>query len=247
MTVTIVTFIWPGNRNYLPEHVALMAAGLKRHMTSDYRFVCITDDTNGDFGGAEVMETPMMARRLGIARTPEAERFPSCYRRLWLFSEEARVRFGPGRVMLTDVDALVTGDWTPLFDYPNDFVGWYRPKGSWGDVERRVAGGTWLLRTGTRTEVYDDFIRDTATAIRGARGAGYRGSDQAWISYKLAEHAFTWPEPSGIYSIRDFTRKNRGMIVTDIPDDAKVVHFNGLYGPWDREMQIKHPWVGDYL
>ena len=246
MTVTIVTFIWPGNRDYRPEHVALMAAGLKRHLTCNYRFVVITDDTNGDFGGAEVMETPMMARVLGNVPTPEAARFPSCYRRLWLFSEEAKLKLGD-RIMLTDVDALVTGDWSPLFDYPHDFVGWYRPKGTWGDVERRVAGGTWLLRTGTRTEVYDEFIIDPEAATRAARAAGYRGSDQAWISYMLAVDAFTWPEPSGIYSIRDLNRDDRSRVITQIPHDSKIIHFNGLYGPWDKEIQIKHPWVGDYL
>ncbi len=244
---TIVTFIWAGERDYRPEHVAIMAEALKRRMTGLYRFVVVTDDPDADHGGAETFRTPDAAVALGKWKTPEASRFPSCYRRLWMFSKEA-CELGE-RVLMTDVDAVVVDDWAPLFRPDADFVGWHRPKGTWGSVERRVAGGMWLLRTGTMSHVYDQFVKDPPGAIARARALGFRGSDQAWISHKLADRtsACVWPAWAGIYSVRDFTRDDRRAIVRKIPADTRVVHFNGLKSPWNADAQTQHPWVKEFM
>ena len=102
------------------------------------------------------------------------------------------------RVLLVDIDFVVIRDMAHLLDRPEDFVGW-RPRALWGRPNR-IGGGMYLLRTGSRTGVYQDF--KGATSIREARNAGFRGSDQAWISYKLGRPA-VWPANSGLYSIRD--------------------------------------------
>ncbi len=242
--ITIVTFAWQGTRNYGAPHVASLAAMLHRHLTCKYRFVAIVDNPNGDFGpNVDVMEMPPNIKTLSLLKTPEKGRFPSCYCRLWLFSSEARM-LGE-RIILTDVDIVVTNDWAPLLNQTADFVGWL-PGQAWGNTERRVAGGMWLLRTGSRTNVYDDFVRDPQAAIKEARQAGFRGSDQAWISYKLARDAPIWPKGSGIYSVRDFTRKDRSATIHSIPSDARVVHFNGIKQPWERASWKQHPWLADY-
>lgn len=239
--LTIVTWLWRGERDYRAEHAAVLARMLARHMTAPYRLVAIADPgIEGDFGGADVMRTPEAALALADLRTPEGPRFPSSYRRLWMFSDEARC-LGE-RVLLTDVDVVVTGDWAPLAAVDADFVGW-RPMQQWGTA-RRLGGGLWLLRTGSRTEVYDRFAGEDS--IREARAAGHRGSDQAWISHCLAETAAVWPWDAGIYSIRDMTW-GAGKRETDAPPaDARIVQFNGPVKPWDREAQEKHPWVTEY-
>ena len=243
--VTIVTFVWNGNRDYGPEHVRVLAAMLARHMSVPYRLVAIADDPRGDWGGAEVMETPPAARALGKLETPEGKAFPSSYRRLWMFSREA-AQLG-GRLLLTDVDIVVTGDWAPLLDFDAPFVGW-RPGQNWPkpSQEVRVAGGMYLLTPGAPevARVWDRF--EGQSSILEARQANYRGSDQAWISYCLAPSAPIWPKDSGIYSIRDMTRDNRQKRTAAPPADARVVHFNGHGKPWHAATRAQHPWVGKY-
>lgn len=236
MTPTVCTWIWnSGFREYLPEHVRVLAAMVKRHLARPHRFVCITDE-QGDFGpDVEVMATPPEARALGELKTPEGARFPSCYRRLWMFSEAAKV-LGE-RVLLLDVDLVVTRDLSPIFDRTEPFVGW-RPFRDWG-AQLRFGGGIYLLTPGARTKVWDDF--NGADSIAKARAAGFRGSDQAWISYKLGATEPYFDRQSGIYSIRDF-RLSPHLL----PDDARLVQMNGPAKPWSREAR-RLPWVEQHF
>lgn len=241
--ISIITWLWSGNREYLPEHVKILGNSLRKHMSFPYRFIVIADDTVGDFGDAEVIKTPENALRLSNIGSPECRGkitkgiFPSCYRRLWLFSEEAKTL--GNRIINTDVDCVVTDDWLPLIQHDHSFVGW-QPEQRWG-TEKRVAGGMWMLNTGSYCEVYEDFIKDPILAIKLAREAGYRGSDQAWLSYKLASKVSVWPPDAGIISIRDLKNK------CSIPASTRVVHFNGSHKPWDKISISQHSWLTNYI
>lgn len=238
--LTIVTFIWRGERDYGPEHANALKAMLDRHMLTRFRLVVIADEPSPLYDPSiEFMLMPTEARMLADIPSPEGGRFPSSYRRLWLFSAMAR-QLG-SEIILTDVDVVVTGDWSHLAEWRGtEFVGW-KPRMRWGG-EHRLAGGMWYLRTGARTEVWDEFVKDPHAAIAKARAAGFRGSDQAWISYMLTDSAATWPASAGIYSVRDFTRSPE-EVVPDIPADACVVHFNGNVKPWMPEARVRHPWI----
>jgi hypothetical protein len=221
--ITIVTWLWKGNRPYQPHHVAVLASMFRRHLSIPHRFVCITD-MDGDFGdGVEVMNMPNAARALGEYRTPEAPHFPSCYRRLWMFSNEARC-LGE-RVMLVDVDMVLTGSVDHLFEHTAPFVGWM-PRQTWGHGPR-LGGGMYLMTPGSHTEVFDDF--NGHESIKEARAAGFRGSDQAWISHKLCGEVDLWPHSAGIYSIRDL---KQGLL----PSNARLVQFNGSVKPWQSRL-----------
>lgn len=227
--LTVVCWIWRGERVYLPAHVNALRRMLARHLHVPHRLVCITDET-GDFDqGVTVMPTPAAAMRLAHMKTPEGSRMPSCYRRLWVFSDEARC-LGE-RILLTDVDAVITGDITHLVERTESFVGW-RPGQAWGNHER-VAGGMYLLSTGAHPEVWDDFGE---AGIGAARRAGYRGSDQAWLSYKLGRRAALWSDEDGIYALSDI---RDGML----PEDARIVQFAGNVKPWSFGVS---PWVLDH-
>ena len=122
------------------------------------------------------------------------------------------------------------GDWSPLFARTEDFVGW-RPLRTWGKT-LRFGGGIYLLTPGTRTAVWSTFRGPPSIAE--ARAAGFRGSDQAWLSYKLAAREPYYGREAGIYSIRDL---NNGR--SPLPADARMVHFNGHVKPWTSPL----PWV----
>jgi hypothetical protein len=97
------------------------------------------------------------------------------------------------------------------------------------------------MKTGTRAKVWDEFAADPHGAIHAAKGAGFRGSDQAWLSYKLADKEPYWGRDAGIYSIRDFGGSQ------DLPHDARLVQLNGPKKPWayapgDVGSWVYHAW-----
>jgi hypothetical protein len=143
-----------------------------------------------------------------------------------MFSDEARV-LGE-RVLLIDIDLVVVADLTPIFDPPQEFVGW-RPFRDWGN-QCRFGGGIYLHTPGSRAHVWNDF--NGSRSIAQARAAGFRGSDQAWISFKLSGQETYWGRESGIYSIRDFRTEQEAL-----PPDARLVQMNGPVKPWAPEAQ----------
>ena len=226
MKVSVVAWMWGGSRTYKPQYVNVLASMFSRHLSLPHDFVCVTDSPASAFSkGVRVVPMPPAAQALGNLKTPEGGIFPSCYRRLWMFSDEARML--GDRLLLVDVDMVLMGNIDHLFDETENFVGW-RPRKSWG-ASKRVGGGIYLLTAGSMTHVYDDFKGEES--IRQARNAGHRGSDQAWMSYKLGRDATVWGADSGIYSVRDFRLRP--------PADARLVQFNGQTKPWDR---YKHHW-----
>jgi hypothetical protein len=232
--LAVCCFQWnSGYREYKPEYVNILARGYKRNLSIPHRFVCVTEETKGFSRDVEVFPLPPEALEAARLASPEGPRFPASYRRLWAFSEQAKV-LGDW-ILMTDIDCVVTGQVDPLIQYAldkhHDFVGW-RPSSLWG-VEDRIAGGNWLLRTGTRTEVWTGFCKESA--IR-ARQAGYRGSDQAYLSYCLAKTAAIWPQHCGIYQAQQM--KKQGFKV--LPKDARIVHFNGRVKGWDLK---NIPWI----
>lgn len=223
---SVVCWIWGGGtRQYTPQHVNVLARMFKRHLAEEHRFVCVTDETKGFDKGVEVFPTPKQAVEVGRFKSPEGVRFPSCYRRLWMFSEGAKVL--GDRLLLIDVDLVLLKDITPVFDLTQDFVGW-RPYRDWG-AQMRYGGGIYLLTPGTRRHVWEKF--DGQPGINRARAAGFRGSDQAWLSYMLGPKEVHWPKSAGIYSIRDFPQTPNAP-----PADARLVQFNGPVKPWNSPL-----------
>lgn len=230
---SIVVWLWDGPRGFKPEHVNTLQRMIHRHMTGEpYNFICVTDEPKEKFNAlVNVLPLPLAAKRLSTLRTPEGPRFPSCYQRLWMFSEEARVL--GSRVLLLDVDVVVAGDLSPLFDLPGDFVGWY-PYRDWGVRRKRFGGGIYVITSGSRVSVYERFAANPQGCIGLARRAKYKGSDQAWISYCLAEKEPHMDHAAGVYSVRD-----PGIDRNHRPATARIIQMNGKDKPWNSDW----PWV----
>jgi len=230
--VSIVCWLWnEGYREFLPKHVNVLRKMLTRHLAQPHRLICITNEKKGFDEGIEVMEPPSAAMKLATLKTPEGARFPSCYRRLWVFSEEAKC-LGE-QILMIDVDVVLMNDIGPVINRDVDFIGW-RPYRDWG-TKTRFGGGLYLLKTGTRQEVWKDF--DGLPAISAARSAGFRGSDQAWISYKLGEKDPYFERSAGVYSIRDFANANPKDKHNNVPKDARIVQLNGPVKPWTSDLR----------
>lgn len=236
MTISVVCWLWAGtglgDRPYEPAHVNTLRRAVARNLPITHRFVCVADSPQGFDAEVEVFPTPDEARAAGELRTPEGRRFPSCYRRLWNFSEGAKAL--GDRLLCIDIDLVPVRDWSPLFERTEDFVGW-RPFRDWGQ-KLRFGGGIYLITPGTRRHVWETFRgQDSA---RKAREAGFRGSDQAWISFKLGATEPYYSRESGIYSIRDMKGSEHRL-----PHDARLVQFNGPVKPWRSPLRwVKEHW-----
>jgi hypothetical protein len=238
--LTVITFKWhrKGYRStFTAAHVNTLASMVRRNYSAPHRFVCVTDDPAGLAEGVE--HVPMWDDFVS-AVTPHHGRNPSCYRRLKLFAPDAGKIFGP-RMLLLDLDMVLTGDVTSLWDRPQDVV---FLKGSWGRDPRQTAqpynGAMLMLRAGTRPKVYTEF--DPINSPQLSFKAGFRGSDQGWYGYILGPHEATWSRADGVYSYRlDIRRHNQGRL----PPDARIVNFHGAYDPWSAEAQ-KLKWVREH-
>jgi len=223
--LTVVTWLWTGaSRDFKPRHVNTLQSMVARNLDIPHRFVCISDDGAGFVDGVDCVRTPAAASLLACVATPEGRGFPSCYRRLWLFSEEAR-EIGE-RFLLLDLDVVIVGKLDDIASRPEPFVGWVPGESAWGG-KHRYGGGMYLLTAGAHPEVYDDFAGQRS--IDAARAAGYRGSDQAWLNYKLWGRTARMSHESGIHMFREMRKRP-----TVIPAGAKIIQFSGKAKPWNK-------------
>lgn len=223
--ISVVTFKWatPGYRaKFTSEHVNTLRRMVLRHYKAPHRFICITDDPAGLDGGIEVV--PLWDHHASVPNPTGGGR-PSCYRRLKLFDPAMADVIGDRFVML-DLDCVICGDLSPLFDRPEEAVFWKSPTNEWP-----YNGAMFMANTGARPQLWQDF--DPLESPKLTQAAGYRGSDQAWISYKLGWNEATWTERDGVYYYGKMRNRQ------SVPANARIIFTTGGSAPWT----LRHPWV----
>lgn len=223
--ISVVTFKWatPGYRaKFTSEHVNTLRRMVLRHYQAPHRFICITDDPAGLDSGIEVV--PLWDHYASVPNPTGGGR-PSCYRRLKLFDPAMAEVIGDRFVML-DLDCVICGDLSPLFDRPEEAVFWKSPTNEWP-----YNGAMFMANTGARPQLWQDF--DPLESPKLTQAAGYRGSDQAWISYKLGWNEATWTERDGVYYYGKMRNRQ------SVPANARIIFTTGGSAPWT----LRHPWV----
>lgn len=241
LPITFVCWKWhvPNNaRLFGAKHVNVVHAMIARWYQRPFRFVCITDDPKGLDKRIEAMPMPAAARKMLAVKNPMGKWFPGCYCRLWVFSTEAAA-LGE-RIFQLDIDSIIVGDLAPLIDRTEDFVGWSDGRFGW----EKIAGAAFLLRTGSMPELWDEFdpVRSPALAFAG----GYQGSDQGWMSYKIAKLKANRSRSRFIGEWRD-----EGLIKLNWirpgaeapPPGARIVFTNGKQPPWNKDLRNRYPWI----
>lgn len=237
--ISFVVWKWAGPdpaRSFASAHVNVLRASIARHYRRPHRLICITDDAAGLDPRIEALPVP--STRLDHVPAPRetvaaagGRRFPSCYRRLWNFSSEAAALLGP-RIVALDIDVIIYGALEPLLDREADFVGWCEPRFRW----QKIAGGVYMLRTGTHPEVWDRFDPDRSPAL--ARAAGLHGSDQAWISHLLFPPAAQWSSRDGVVKLGWLAQGAKAP-----PDSVRLIFTAGYAPPWCSKIQRRYPWI----
>jgi hypothetical protein len=204
-----------------------------RNYHKPFEMVCVTDDATDI--SSEVRIIPLKEiEEFQHLPSPHGGVNPACYRRLFMYSDAARQYIGE-RFVSVDLDVVIVDDVTPVWDVPEDFR-------IWGETLRRTPynGSMQLLRAGTRTQVYDDFDPDNSP--RDARKAGFDGSDQAWISYKLGPLEKRWTVHDGVYSFRLHVKPQSGKM----PKGARIIFFEGQVDPWTPFAMKLCPWIKNH-
>lgn len=233
--LSVICWKWAPRNSYRStfksHHVNTFARMVSRNLTIPHRIICITDDRHGIDSSIETVtlwENPVP--------TYGAFHRPNCFVRLKAFSKDFE-KIAGDRFVSIDLDCVITGNIDPLFDHDNDFMIW----GQTHDINP-YNGSMWMMNTGSRSKVWDDFDPVKSPAL--ARTKGFFGSDQSWMCYALGPNEKRWTTADGVYSYRNHIRneKNISGVANSLPSNARLVFFHGQYNPWDAEMQ-KIEWV----
>lgn len=235
--LTFCTWKWKGidpARQFPAEAVNVLYAMLARHYQAPFRLVCITDDPSGIDSAVDVQPLPQTKADALQAPFHDRKLWPSCFRRLWLFSKDAQA-LGK-RICNIDLDVVICQDITTLLTSRQaDFVGWAENRFSWN----KVAGGIWLLNTGTHTGVWERFDPETSPKV--AWDQGHRGSDQAWMSHCLYPPVQRFSSKDGLYKMAWLPKGGQPP-----GPEVKMIFTTGVSAPWLEKTQLGHRWVRDH-
>jgi hypothetical protein len=231
--ITVVCWLWTPLTRYRSQfgqtHVNTLFRMVARHYAKPFDFVCITDRQGGFLPG--VRTVPIWSDHADL-RSLHGPLQPSCYRRLRIFDPAVAATIAK-RFVSIDLDVVITGDLTPLFEREEDFVIWAWP------FKNTIYNGTmWMMNYDARPQVWTEF--DPVKSPSAAREAGFAGSDQAWLNYILGPNEATWTDKDGVHAFRTFRNIGR------LPKGARLVSFHGLRKPWDEDVRQTHPWVLDH-
>lgn len=226
--LTVCCFLWRDPKSawrsvyrYGPEHVAALQRMLSRYLSQPHELVCITDDPHGLPEG--VRPVPLDA-----SLALPGKRF----QKLMIWRPDAAEWLG-ARILMLDLDIVLTQPLDPLVDRPEDVVLWANP--AWpGKPRKRARYNTSivLLSAGARRNVWEAWDPDRGP--RAVQASGLRGTDQVWVSLQLAGEA-TWTAEDGVYSWAKHVERH------GLPDDARAVMFHGPRSPC--ELSRRHHWI----
>jgi hypothetical protein len=220
----------PGYRSkFSPHTIAVLQAMLARNYKGPHELICVTD---------RPAEVPHGIRAIKLwddfsnIPSPHGGAYPSCYRRLKMFSREAADFIRAPRFASIDLDVVITDDITPLFSDPGDFK-------MYGDTARGTPYNGSLIynRIGTRSQLWEKF--DPKLSPRQGLARRYIGSDQAWIGVCLGPNERKFTARDGVYSYRNEILPKGGHL----PAGARMVIFHGAHDPWSPFVQARHSWV----
>jgi hypothetical protein len=258
--LSVITFKYlkPGYRTvYTAPHVNTLRSMVARCYPHPHRFFCVTDDPRGIDPRVEIV--PMWKDHFELVNPSHATSRPNCYPRLKLFAPEMERIFGKRFVSL-DLDMVIVDDVSPLWDRPEPFV-IYDARG-----DDHYNGSMFLQTAGAHPQIWTDF--DPIESPKVTTAAGMKGSDQAWIRYKLSPNAATWSYEEGVYAYLNLVpprarirrmgakpvwsphmKRNGGLSPTTenrdgtLPKNARLVVFAGEYKPWEPRTQAISPWI----
>lgn len=223
--LTVVCYAWGGK--YSHAHIARLQRGVARNLRLPHRFAVISDDGRAVEGG-ESWWIPQEDLHL--------TKVPGCFARLRLFDPDYLEKHDADRVVVLDLDTVITGPLDDVFDRPEPFVIF---QGANAANPCPYNGSTWMLQAGYRPDVWTDFSIEAAARVP----FFVFPEDQAWLAHKLPGAAGWNVGPdSGLYAFnkKHWPRNNR------LPPNARSVTFVGRKDPslYTHLDWVREHWLG---
>lgn len=206
--ITIGAWCW--GSKYGVDYVEKLRNSLRRNITRDFRFKMFFPQPE---------DKPLTE-------------IPGCFARLRAFDPEWQERNRiTGRLVIMDLDMVVTGNLDHLLDRPEPFTILQNVNTS---NPCPMNGSIWSLEPGYRPDVWSDFSVQAARAVPYDRFP----DDQAWFAHKMPD--------AGAYTVKDGVygfQKNGWPKGDALPSNACLVAFPG----WRDPSQFTHiPWVQEH-
>lgn len=222
--LTVLCFLWAGEGRhealytYSARYVNTLQRMLARNLSAPHELVCCTNMPDG----VECRTVPLPDEALARgALNPK----------LYAFHPDGVRLFGP-RILMLDLDVVIVRPFDDLItDEP--FVAWSVMPRTPGRFNTSFV----LMDAGAYPEVWETYDPETAPALLEA--AGMDCWDQGWVSYCLGDRGRGIPRTgAGLESFKP-------QIGWSLPDEARLVFFNGPRSPEMPELQRRHPWIAE--
>ncbi len=222
MPINVLCIKW-GTR-YGSEYVNRLYQGVSRHLQRPFRFVCLTDNTQGIERGIETHPLPI---------TPfdenafDARRGGETWRKIGLF--QPGLANLTGDTLFLDLDLVITGPMDDLFDYqPGKFCiihDWLEKRRGWIPGRNGNVGNTSVFRfnLAQHAKVYHHFAQQQREVLNQFR------IEQQYVSHALADCTAFWPDQW----IRSFKRHCLPMFPLNLireptePKGCRILVFHG--------------------
>ena len=209
---------------YGPEYVNRLYAMVRRHLRGDFRFVCLTDDTQGIRSEVECFPIPDLNIHLAPGQRDGA------WKKLTTF--EGNLHGLTGTALFLDVDVVVVGSLDAFFEQPGDFL-IIRDYPRFWRFGQRITGNSSVYRfeLGAHADVLAHF-RSHMDEVQ----ANYR-NEQAFLSKFLHAQGKLayWPDgwcPSFKYHGIPAWPSNYWR-EPFVPEGARIMIFHGECNPPD--------------
>ena len=225
---------------YGPEYVNRLYAMVRRHLRGEFRFVCLTDRSEGIRAEVECLPIPSLDLPPGI---PE---------RGWtkLTTFEADLHGLRGTALFLDLDVVIVDDITPFFEQAGDFLiihDWKRP---W-----RVTGNSSVYRfqLGAHADLLAHFRSHVEQVRAQVRNEQAYLSDYLHARGQLAYWPADWCVSWKYHCIPTFPLNL--LRPPAIPAGARILIFHGVMNPPDAlagrsNGNWRHakpaPWIADH-
>ena len=203
---------------YGPEYVNRLHAMVRRHLKGDFKFVCLTDRTEGI--RAEVQCFPIPEMNIAEAKRDGA------WKKLTTF--EADLYGLQGTALFLDLDVVIVDDITSFFEVPGEFLiihDWKRPQ--------RVTGNSSVYRftLGAHADVLDKFRKEHEALRREFRNEQAYLSDEMHKQGKLQYWDASWCASYKYHCIAPWPMNY--FTEPKVPQGARIVIFHGVMNPPD--------------
>ena len=230
---------------YGPEYVDRLYGMVRRHLSGDFKFVCLTDDASGIRPEVKCLPIPPLNLELKPGQRDGA------WKKLTTF--EADLHGLRGTALFLDLDVVIVGSLDEFFSQPGEFLIIKDYHRFWR-VGQRIIGNSSVYRfqLGAHADVLAHFRSHIHDVQRNHR------NEQHFLSHFLHRQGKLgyWPAgwcPSFKYQCIPAWPSNYWK-APFVPPDARIVIFHGEVNPPDaligkRNKRFAHiepaPWVAE--